>query len=72
VATDSGGESSGILQVSGAGGSWVQIFTMRIAASIYLNSAPLVHSFVSRQGGHTFLGDTAPARCAQLLASGQM
>ncbi len=57
--------------MSGAGGRGCKSSQMRIAASIYLNSAPLVHSFVSRQGGHTFLGDTAPARCAQLLASGQ-
>jgi predicted solute-binding protein len=49
----------------------VQDFTMRIAASIYLNSAPLVQSFLDQASGHTFLGDTAPARCAQLLASGQ-
>ena len=46
---------------------------MRIAASTYLNSAPLVYSFT--QGGlrdrYTFLGDAAPARCAALLAAGQ-
>lgn len=46
---------------------------MRIAASTYLNSAPLVHSFV--RGGlrksYQFIGDTAPARCSALLAAGE-
>src|SRR5438132_9862286 len=46
---------------------------MRIAASTYLNSAPLVYSFATgtQRGRDVFLGDTAPARCAQMLASGQ-
>jgi chorismate dehydratase len=46
---------------------------MRIAASTYLNSAPLIYSFASgtQRGRATFLGDTAPARCAALLAAGQ-
>ncbi len=46
---------------------------MRIAASTYLNSAPLVHSFAAGTQRHRviFLGDTAPSRCAQMLASGQ-
>jgi chorismate dehydratase len=46
---------------------------MRIAASTYLNSAPLVYSFAqgSLRKRYTFLGDTAPARCAAMLAAGQ-
>jgi chorismate dehydratase len=47
--------------------------SMRIAASTYLNSAPLVHSF-SRgrlKDRYTFIGDAAPARCAAMLAGGQ-
>jgi chorismate dehydratase len=45
---------------------------MRIAASTYLNSAPLVHSFAAgTQRRLVFLGDTAPARCAEMLAAGQ-
>jgi chorismate dehydratase len=46
---------------------------MRIAASTYLNSAPLVYSFAQGNLRHryTFLGDTAPARCATLLAEGR-
>lgn len=45
---------------------------MRIAASTYLNSAPLVFSFArgKRQNQTTFLGDTAPARCAEMLETG--
>lgn len=45
---------------------------MRIAASTYLNSAPLVYSFAraERAGGIEFLGDTAPARCAEMLRTG--
>ena len=45
---------------------------MRIAASTYLNSAPLVYSFAkgTQRNRVTFLGDTAPARCAQMLAQG--
>jgi chorismate dehydratase len=46
---------------------------LRIAASTYLNSAPLVHSFSSgaQRGRAIFLGDAAPSRCAQMLARGQ-
>ena len=46
---------------------------MRIAASTYLNSAPLVYSFAAsaQRGQATFYGDTAPARCAAMLAAGQ-
>jgi chorismate dehydratase len=45
---------------------------MRIAASTYLNSAPLVHSFAAgaQRRRAVFLGDAAPARCAQMLAGG--
>ncbi len=46
---------------------------MRIAASTYLNSAPLVHSFATEAFGarYTFLGDAAPSRCAAMLAAKQ-
>ena len=46
---------------------------MRIAASTYLNSAPLVHSFATNAFGarYTFLGDAAPSRCAAMLAAKQ-
>ena len=45
---------------------------IRIAASTYLNSAPLVYSFAdgSERERVTFLGDTAPARCAGMLNAG--
>src|SRR5919106_6560924 len=41
----------------------------RLAASTYLNSAPLVWSFLhgSKRGSVDFI-DAVPARCAQLLA----
>jgi chorismate dehydratase len=44
-----------------------------IAASSYLNTAPLCHSFVGgRQKDRCeFLSDAAPARCAELLAQGR-
>ncbi|MBO0858297.1 MAG: menaquinone biosynthesis protein [Chloracidobacterium sp.] len=45
---------------------------MRIAASTYLNSAPLVYSFT--QGDlrkkYDFIGDEAPSRCAEMLGAG--
>lgn len=46
---------------------------MRIAASTYLNSAPLVHSFAAgtQRNRVIFIGDAAPSRCAQMLAKGQ-
>ena len=46
---------------------------MQIAASTYLNSAPLVHSFASEafQRRYAFIGDAAPSRCAAMLAAGQ-
>ena len=46
---------------------------MRIAASTYLNSAPLVHSFTAgmQRNRVIFMGDTAPSRCAQMLSQGQ-
>jgi chorismate dehydratase len=46
---------------------------MRIAASTYLNSAPLVYSFARGRlrDRYDFIGDAAPARCAALLAAGQ-
>src|SRR5215475_13780661 len=45
---------------------------MRIAASTYLNSAPLVYSFTQgflRQR-YDFIGDEAPSRCAEMLRTG--
>lgn len=46
---------------------------MRIAASTYLNSAPLVYGFA--RGGmrekYEFIGDAAPARCAAMLEAGE-
>jgi chorismate dehydratase len=46
----------------------------RVAASSYLNTAPLVWSFArgSRRGEVDLLTDTAPARCADMLARGQV
>src|SRR5215831_4518992 len=44
-----------------------------IAASSYLNAAPLCYSFIAgtQKGRCTFLSDEAPARCAELLAAGR-
>ncbi|MEK6288911.1 MAG: menaquinone biosynthesis protein [Acidobacteriota bacterium] len=44
-----------------------------IAASSYLNAAPLCYSFVygGQQDRCEFLSDAAPARCAELLAEGR-
>jgi chorismate dehydratase len=44
---------------------------IKIAASTYLNSAPLVYGFTHGQQQQLcqFLGDAAPARCADLLAA---
>ncbi|MGE0128316.1 MAG: menaquinone biosynthetic enzyme MqnA/MqnD family protein [Blastocatellales bacterium] len=46
---------------------------MRIAASTYLNSAPLVYSFIQGifRKKYDFIGDEAPSRCAEMLRSGQ-
>ena len=46
----------------------------RVAASSYLNTAPLIWSFIegSRQRNVQLLTDTAPARCADLLARGEV
>lgn len=46
---------------------------MRIAASTYLNSAPLVYSFAegALRRSYEFLGDAAPSRCAAMLAARQ-
>jgi chorismate dehydratase len=48
-------------------------FFMRIAASTYLNSAPLVYSFTQGlfQRKYDFIGDEAPSRCAEMLRTGQ-
>jgi chorismate dehydratase len=44
---------------------------MRIAASTYLNSAPLVYSFIRGElrNRYKFTGDAAPSQCAALLAN---
>ena len=44
-----------------------------IAASSYLNAAPLCYSFVRGEQSDrcTFLSDAAPARCSELLAEGR-
>ena len=46
----------------------------RVAASSYLNTAPLVWSFARgrRRGEVELVTDTAPARCADMLARGQV
>jgi chorismate dehydratase len=46
----------------------------RVAASSYLNTAPLIWSFARgpRRGEVELLTDTAPARCADVLARGQV
>lgn len=46
----------------------------RIAASSYLNTAPLIWSFIhgSQLKAAELFTDTAPARCAELLASGEV
>src|SRR5216684_6073606 len=46
----------------------------RVAASSYLNTAPLIWSFIhgaQRDAVHLFT-DTAPARCAEMLACGEV
>lgn len=47
---------------------------LRIAASSYLNTAPLIWSFIygGRQRDVRLLTDTAPARCADMLARGEV
>src|SRR5919202_3766280 len=44
----------------------------RVGASSYLNTAPLIWSFVhgARKGEVALMTDAAPARCADLLARG--
>jgi chorismate dehydratase len=46
----------------------------RIAASSYLNTAPLIWSYLygSKQGAVDLFTDTAPSRCAEMLASGEV
>lgn len=46
---------------------------LRVAASFYLNSAPLIWSFIygSRRHEVELLTDAAPARCADMLAHGE-
>ena len=49
------------------------IVFMRIAASTYLNSAPLVYSFTQGflRKKYDFIGDEAPSRCAEMLETGE-
>lgn len=46
----------------------------RIAASSYLNTAPLIWSFIygSQRDAVELITDTAPARCAEMLAAGEV
>lgn len=46
----------------------------RIAASSYLNTAPLIWSFIhgSKKANVKLLTDTAPARCAEMLERGEV
>lgn len=46
----------------------------RIAASSYLNTAPLIWSFIhgSQRDQVTLFTDTAPARCGEMLANGEV
>ena len=46
----------------------------RIAASSYLNTAPLIWSFIhgSQRNAVELLTDTAPSRCAEMLALGEV
>src|SRR2546425_275730 len=46
----------------------------RVAASSYLNTAPLIWSFIhgSQRGAVELFTDKAPARCAEMLASGEV
>src|SRR5437016_14517685 len=46
----------------------------RIAASSYLNTAPLIWSFIhgSQRDSVELFTDKAPARCAEMLASGEV
>src|SRR5438309_7904945 len=46
----------------------------RIAASSYLNTAPLIWSFIhgSQRDAVELVTDTSPSRCAEMLASGEV
>jgi len=46
----------------------------RVAASSYLNTAPLIWSFIhgSQRDAVELFTDTSPARCAEMLASGEV
>src|SRR5438270_2995507 len=46
----------------------------KIAGSTYLNSAPLCYSFQrgAQMDANIFVGHTAPSRCADLLAQGEV
>lgn len=48
--------------------------TLRIAASSYLNTVPLIWSFIhgSLRDQVSLVTDTAPARCAEMLADGEV
>ncbi|MFL6284128.1 MAG: menaquinone biosynthetic enzyme MqnA/MqnD family protein [Pyrinomonadaceae bacterium] len=58
----------------GSGGEREAGAAPRVAASSYLNTAPLIWSFArgARRGEVELLTDKAPARCADMLARGQV
>ena len=51
-----------------------RVYAPRVAASSYLNTAPLIWSFLygSKRGEIDLVTDTAPARCADMLMRGQV
>jgi chorismate dehydratase len=62
------------MSVEGKGLEIAEGSAPRLAASSYLNTAPLIWSFIhgSRRGQVQLLTDTAPARCALMLARGEV
>jgi chorismate dehydratase len=62
------------MSVEGKGLEIAEGSAPRLAASSYLNTAPLIWSFIhgSRRGEVQLLTDTAPARCALMLARGEV
>lgn len=64
----------GLGVTKGAGAEREILAAPRVAASSYLNTAPLIWSFARgpRRGEVELLTDTAPARCADMLARGQV
>jgi chorismate dehydratase len=62
------------MSVEGKGLEIAEGSAPRLAASSYLNTAPLIWSFIhgSRRGQVELLTDTAPARCALMLGRGEV